>query len=456
MAILLFLLLIILFLGSFTYFSGINPQDVTVVFYKGFQTTHSVAVVVVGCILVGIILGFLIHLGHVLAFKVKNWKGNKKVKKDKLITEIYRQGVAKLLSGDLKEAKNLLQKALAKDPRRIDTYIAMSSLQLQEGAAEESVATLLKAKSIDPHSLEVLFKLAEAYEEVGNEDKAVKTYCSILDFEKGNRKALRNLRELHIANNRWQQAHDIQKQLIKHGPGTNRMADEKKKLLFLRFEIARQSLAEGKTKLGKADIKGFQEIIKHEPDFAPARVVLADCYAAMDRFEDAAKVLQEGYRKLGKSIFLSRLESLYLQMEDPSPLLNFYRSSLDEMGEDLMFRLFYGKLCLRLEMIDDAKEQLFSVESSGVEFPQLNLLMAEVHRRRDKKEEAIEEYQKALGIDAQLSLGYTCEACGATSSEWESRCKVCGSWGTCALVGRQLIADAKPVEYKPIHHGQRP
>ncbi len=175
----------------------------------------------------------------------------------------------------------------------------------------------------------------------------------------------------------------------------------------------------------------------------------------MERASDADRVWQEGYQKLGKSIFLSRLEDLYMEAQDPSTLLAFYRSALLEKNDDLMLRLFYGKLCLRLEMVDEAVEHLHAVESAGVESPQLHLLLAEAHRRRDRIDEAISEYQNALGIDSRLRLGYVCEACGETASEWTSRCPACGAWDSASLADRQVIRDARPVEARAIHHGER-
>ena len=97
----------------------------------------------------------------------------------------------------------------------------------------------------------------------------------------------------------------------------------------------------------------------------PARVSLGDAYRAQGRSEEAVRIWSEGYQELGKSIFLSRLEDIYMAAEDPATLLSFYRSTLLERGDDLMFRLFYGKFCLRLEMVEEALEQLSEIEKTG-------------------------------------------------------------------------------------------
>jgi len=120
-----------------------------------------------------------------------------------------------------------------------------------------------------------------------------------------------------------------------------------------------------------------------------------------------------------------------------------------------MLRFFFGKFCLRLEMVDEALEQLKVIEDAGVDLPQLHLLLAEGHRRRHRTDEAIRAYQKALGGTRRLHFGYLCEACGEDTEEWQSRCPSCGSWGSFSVAGRQSLRNAKLLELRPIHHGER-
>ena len=197
--------------------------------------------------------------------------------------------------------------------------------------------------------------------------------------------------------------------------------------------------------------------MKQEPNFTPARVSLGDAYAAIGRGDDAVKTWQEGYKMRSKGVFLERLEDYFMEREDPSSLLTFFRGQVLDQGEDLMFRLFYGKLCLRLEMVDEAKEQLQAVESSGVDSSQLHLLLAETYRRCRDSEQAINEYQKALGISKRLHLNYACEKCQHVTPEWNSRCPACGEWNTTSLVDRKVIQEARPLALDKmiIHHGER-
>lgn len=448
------LLLFIFFVLFFLYFWGLNPHMATVFYLPEQSLTYPMAMIVVGCIFLGLLLGCGAHFYSTISRWMKNWGLDRSEKRQREITTIYHEGVNRLLSGDLKKARTLLKKALDRDPKRVDTLIAMASLESQDGNPSAGLELLKKASSLDARSLEVLFKTAAIQEETEDDEEAMATYQKLIDIEKDNRKALRCLRDLYIKHNRWADALNTQRQVLKAGPGANRINDEKELLLFLRYEVARQAIADGSPNDAKSELK---DILKQNEDFTPAQVSLGDAYAALNQGDDAVKVWQDGYKKHGKGIFLERLEDYFMKREDPSSLLSFFRSQSVERGDDLMFRIFYGKLCLRLEMVDEAKEQLQAVESSGVDSSQVHLLLAETYRRCHDTDQAIFEYQKALGISKRLHLNFVCENCQFTSNEWQSRCPSCGKWNTTSLVDRKQIQQARPIELDKmvVHHGEQ-
>jgi len=448
------LLLFIFFVLFFLYFWGLNPHMVTVFYMPEQSLTYPAAMVIVACVILGLLLGFGAHFYSTFTHWMRHWSRDRSEKKQREISAIYREGVGRLLSGDLKKARGLLNKARDRDPKRVDTLIALATLDSQEGNPAEGLSLLRKASEIDPKSLEVLFKTAAIQEETGQDDEAIATYQELVALEKGNRKALRAIRDLYIKHDRWQDALDIQRRVLKAGPGANRVVNEKDMLLYLRYEVARQAIDDGSPGDAKSELK---DILRQKEDFAPAQVSLGDAYVALEKEGDAVIAWQEGYKKLGKGVFLERLEDFYMEREDPSSLLNFFRNQSLERGDDLMFRIFYGKLCLRLEMIDEAKEQLQAVESSGVESPQVHLLLAETYRRCQDSEQAINEYKKALGISKRLHLNFVCEKCQYVANEWNSRCPSCGEWNSSSLADRKLIQEARPLalENMVVHHGEQ-
>lgn len=448
-----FVLLFIAFAIGFLYFWGINPGEVTIFLTSDLSYTLPSAIMFMGVLLAGLLIGTAIHLICAFLLSFKGWRSGRNLKKSEEISAIYRSGVGRLLSGDLKKARTLLKKALDRDPKRVDSHLALASVALQEGNTQEGIELLQKARKLDPKGIEVLFKLAATYEEQDKHTEAMAVYKELLGSDADNRKAMRALRDIQIKLDNWQEALTLQKRILKVTSSGPKVDTEKKIMLQLRYEVARQALEEGDRDQA---IDTCRDIIKQDAAFTPARVTLGDAYRGADRINDAVKVYQEGYRALKKSIFLSRLEDLYINAEDPAALLAFYHSQMEADDKDLLLKLYLARLYLRLEMVDEAMQHLSDLESTGIEFTKLHLLLAEAQRRRNHTEDAIIEYQKALNIDSHLNLGFVCESCSASFTQWHSRCPQCHSWDTLILPERKQIQDAKPLEYpKVIPHGAR-
>lgn len=449
----LFMFVFILFALGFLYFWGINPGEVTVFLTSEQSFTLPTAIMLVCVLLLGLFLGNGVHILSAISHSLGQWRGGRQQKKAEEISSVYRSGVGRLLSGDLKKSRSLLQKALDRDPKRIDSHLALASVALQDGNQQEAIDLLQKARKLDPKGIEVLFKLAVTFHEADRREEAMAVYKELLANDGDNRKAMRGLRDLQIESGSWEDALALQKRIVKATASGPKVEAEKQQLLQLRYELAHNALANGEA---EAAAEACRDLVKQDASFTPARVTLGDAYRELKRDAEAAQVYQEGYKALQKSVFLSRLEDLYIGAEDPAALLSFYRNRMEEDSGDLLLKLYLGRLCLRLEMVDEAMQHLTDLETTGLEFTKLHLLLAEAHRRRNKIDQAVVEYQRALSIDSHLLLGFICEVCGAKHAEWLSRCPACKSWDSLVLPERKQIQDAKPLDGpKAIPHGQR-
>jgi lipopolysaccharide biosynthesis regulator YciM len=448
----LFVLVLIAFVLGFLYFQAINPGDITVHLSDGLNITLPISVMLISVMLIGLLIGTGIHMLSAMLVSLRSWRGGRLQKKSEEISNMYRSGVGRLLSGDLVKARALLTKAYDRDNKRVDTLLALASVALQEGKQDEGIELLQKARKLEPKGYEVLFKLAATYEQSGRREEAMGIYKELLASDTNNRKAMRSQRDILIDLKQWEEALALQKRLVKASPSGAKGEAEKSIMRQLRYELIVQQLDAGQ--IDQA-IDGCRELIKQNAACTPARVTLGDAYHRAGRDSDAIKVYQDGYRALKKSVFLARLEDLCINVENPAALLSFYRKQMQTEPDDLLLKLYFGRLCLRLEMVDEAFQHLGDLESSNVEFSKLHLLLAEAQRRRNNTQEAVKEYQKALNIDGHLSLGYFCENCGAKSAEWQSRCPECNSWDSLVLPERQLVQNVKLNKPQMIPHGAR-
>jgi len=442
-----FLLLVIFFL----LFYILNPQTVAVFYWFGNEVSASLALVVACAVLSGLAVGYLLYIYGVTGHLLRDWRRKRAEKRNRSVMDLYRQGMGRLVSGDLKKARRLLLKANSQDGGQVDVLLGMAQVCRAEGQITEALENLLRARKLSSDSLQVMFLLADTYLDADKSDETVAIYRAILAVEPDNLEALRRLRDLHIRGELWNEALDLQKRLNKKlggTPGSEDLAIQS----GLRLETARVALEAGR---GESALSDLKSLVKDQPEFVPARVLLGDAYEISGRSRDAAGVWQEGYRRFGDAVFLARLEDLAMANENPAELLDFFRNTALNRADDLLLRLYYGKFCLRLEMVEEALEQLSEIEKAGADFPQMHLLLAEAHVRRRRLDEAVKEFRKVTNFEGRVTFGYVCEVCKTASVEWNGRCESCGTWSSCRLAGHELIKNPPVSELREIHHGEQ-
>lgn len=445
------LLLIILFMVFFIYFLQLNPAEMAIVLYPDHVLHASPAVVVVVCVLIGLSIGYLLHLYGAASYLLRGWRRTRSDKRERQLNALYREGLARFRSGDKTRARRLLRKALGMDGSRVEVLIALASVQLAEGEGDDSLASLQRARKLAPKDLTVVFALAETYEELGNWQEAESCYRDLLEMDKDNYRGLLGLRDLYLESQQWAEALAVQKRIVKKTDGSE-LQEQEPLLQGIRYQQARELEQEGR--LDEA-LTAYQKLAKEFPDFVPAQVSLGDMQNRLGQLDKAAATWQAAYRRSDHAIFLKRLEKQAMAQEDPNTLLGFYRKAVAERPDDLLLLFFYGKFCVRVEMIDEALEQFYGLEKRGVDFPRLHLLLAECHVRRQRMDEAVSEYQKALGGEERFRFDYVCSQCAAESSSWQGRCVSCGCWGCLDLSELPAIVQPPATEARAIHHGER-
>lgn len=442
-----FLVLVIFFL----LFYILNPQTIAVFYWFGNELSASLALVVACAVLSGLCIGYLLYIYGATGHLLRDWRRKRGEKRDRSVMDLYRQGMGRLVSGDLKKARRLLLKANSQDGGKVDVLLGLARVCRAEGQSAEALEHLLRARNLSSDSVQVLFLLADTYLEADKADETVAIYRAILAVEPDNLEALRRLRDLHIRGELWNEALDLQKRLHKKlggAPGSDELSIQS----GLRLEAARVALEAGRAESVLPDLKS---LVKEQSEFVPARVLLGDAYEVAGRVKDAAAIWQEGYRRFGDAVFLARLEDLAMANEDPAELLDFFRNTALNRTDDLLLRLFYGKYCLRLEMVEEALEQLSEIEKAGADFPQMHLLLAEAHVRRRRLDDAVKEFRKVANFDGRANFGYVCDVCKTASPEWNGRCETCGEWSSCRLAGHELIKNPPASELREIHHGEQ-
>jgi lipopolysaccharide biosynthesis regulator YciM len=261
-------------------------------------------------------------------------------------------------------------------------------------------------------------------------DEAIRTLNRAIGMDETNLKALRSLREIYLDSRRWEEAIRVQKSILKFIKGKQAEEEETLFSLGLKYEHARDLLNQGGEENLESALKEAKEILRERKTFQPGFVLLGDIYLRMGRWASAGKVWGKSFARLKSVIFLLRLEELYLSREDPSTLLRIYQRALAKNPEDWVIGFFYAKLCLRLEMLDEALEEIDEISLRQKDFPALHRLLAEIYLHKKDFGRAAQEFEKTFELSRTSYLPFRCTTCERESREWIAYCPQCRQWST--------------------------
>jgi len=414
----------------FGYLFYLNPEEVEFILYEGRTLTISPALIAFGAFIIGGFFVFLVTLFVDARRAFQLWRSSKRERIEGRIRERYSDALEEMLRGNTPQAKEILSKILVKRPQHLPAYLSLANIYHLEGNYREAVDILNRAKVVNPDRLELLFDLVKNYLGLKKYDSALEILDHILARDGSNREALRKKREIHIVMGDWDEAYQTQKNVVKLTKEKDYAPTEKKILSGMEYKFAEEQAQKGNFKEAE---KALREILKEDANFFPAYVSLGDVLQRQGFPEEAGQTWRKAWEASGNPVFLERLESLYLSMGQPQKALDFYRDCMRQRPEDSVLRFFFGRLLFRLEMVDEAIDQLRELETAGVLFPELYILMGQAYHRRKDFARSMESYEKALETKKLAVPAYQCSSCGRSRAEWSGFCENCHGWGTFSI-----------------------
>jgi predicted Zn-dependent protease len=425
-----FLLAFMIILIVFGYLFFLNPEEVTFHLYHDYPISISPALIAFGAFIIGSFFIFLITLFVDAKRAFDLWRSSKHQRKEGMVRERYSDALEEMLKGNIGQAKEILSKILENRPQHLPAYISLANLHCLQGKHKEAIEILIRAKTIDPDNLELLFDLAKNYRALKEYSLAIETLQQILGHDPSNREALRKKREIYIEQQKWLEAYQTQKEIVKYTKEKEELTQERKILLGLEFQFGDDLAQRGNFREAE---KAMREIIKADREFLPPYVLLGDVLQRLGSTQEASEVWEKALESFWNPVFLERLEALFLSVASPQKALHMYHEYLRQRPEDTVLRFFFCRLLIRLEMIDEALEQLREMEMAGITFPELYILMGKAFHRRGDSPRAIEAYENALEAKKFSSPPYKCSICGNVRSEWSGFCSGCHTWGTFSI-----------------------
>jgi lipopolysaccharide biosynthesis regulator YciM len=421
--------MILIVISLFCWISLENPLDIEFHLF-GETLSTSVSALMITSFVLGALLVFISTLARDAKRAIEGYQKSRQIRKGQSLKEELNKGMDDFLRGNLPKAKTHFVEVLKRDPSQIDLYFRLSEIALKEGNDEGALYWLERARLIDMKNVDILLSEAGLYQRMKRFDEAIRTLNLAIGLDETNLKALRSLREICLNSRRWEEAIRIQKSILKLTKGKQTEEEETLCYLGLKYEHARELLSRrGEENLENA-LKEAKEIVRERKTFLPGFVLLGDIYLRIGKWASAGKVWGKSFTRFKSIIFILRLEDLYLDREDPSTLLRIYQRALRQNPNHWVIAFFYAKLCLRLEMLDEALEVINEISLKRMDFPALHRLLAEIYLHKKDFGRAAQEFEKTFKLSGTSYLSFSCSACERESIEWVAYCPQCHQWST--------------------------
>lgn len=277
----------------------------------------------------------------------------------------------------------------------------------------------------DPHATELRRRAAEALG-LGRREEAATLYRQVLQRRRHDTIALAALRDLAVADKRWDEAVALEQRLVALAVSTER-ARESGTLAAMYCERGREELARGDA---PSAIVHLKNAVRADRRFVPAALALGEAHEAAGDRREAVRVWERAVEVEPSLPLLARLERVYRREGRPSRLIAVYRNAVEQAPDDLGLALALGRVYFELEMLDEAAEQFEKVEVRAPDSPAVHAFLGAVFERRGEAREAFEEYRRALALGQAFDWPHCCSACGAVTATWEGRCRACHRWNT--------------------------
>src|SRR4030042_800675 len=435
-----FLFIVMVF---FLWLSYQNPLDVEFHFFrKTFETELSL--LMISSFVLGAMLVFISTLARDAKRAIKDYLNSRQKRKEESLKEEFNKGMDDFLRGDMAKAKTHFIEALKRDPMQIDLYLRLSGIRLHEGNDQDALHWLGRAELIEMRNIDILLSQAGVYQRMKRFDEAIRVLNRAIGFDETNLKALKSLRQIYQDSRRWEEAIRIQRSILKFTKGKQAEEEETLFYLGLKYERARDLLRRGGEQNLENALKEAKEMIREQKTFQPGLVLLGDVYLQMGRWTTAGNVWGKSFTRFKSIVFILRLDDLYLSREDPSTLFRIYQRALKHDPENWVLAFFYAKLCLRLEMLDEALEEINEISLRVRDCPALHRLLAEIYLHKKDFSRAAQEFEKTFELSGTSYLPFVCNVCERESKEWTAYCPQCYRWSTYTIKEVEKIISPLP------------
>lgn len=429
MRILFSLILVILLIIFSVYLAVLNPDPISLTLpLVGYFKDVPTIVVILSSILLGVAIAFVVMIAKETTRTLSSWRKNRRQKEMEAIEQLYNQGLNLMSAGRRADAIVNFNKVISRDPQFVYAYVSLGDIYFSEANYDKAIECFSRAHQIKKDSIDILIKQEKSLEQAKRPTEEIAVLTKIIELDNTNLYAFVKIRQLYLQLENWEEAHNIQKQILSLTKSGTQKKAEQQCLLGILYEIAGAS--SGKGDYDEA-IKQYREVIKNNKDFIPAYLKLSETYQASGDTDEAVRVLVKANKQSPNYLYFPHLEELYLKQESPAAIIDAYKKAIQRSPDEVRLNLLLGKLYLGLEMLDEAMGQFKEVLSKDSDSPSVHFMIGEVHERFRRWQEASDEYKQASSASAEeCAVHFVCSTCNNNTADWVDRCPQCHNWNT--------------------------
>ncbi|MGD0230884.1 MAG: tetratricopeptide repeat protein [Syntrophorhabdales bacterium] len=421
------LLLFLLLFSAYVILSFLNADNsvrLEVGFGRALRET-TVTNYIAASFLLGVVISLLVSFFTDARRGLARWRSERKEKKKNEAVELSEKARLFEMKGEPEKAVDYANRAIRSAPDAQEPYLILADMYAARGEPARAVEVLDLGERTFGKREAILFEKVKIHRGVKDTDGMERDLLDILRISESNLLALAALRDLYIARKAWEQALEIEVKVRKQV----KTDGENQRLVGLQYENVKERFKKQDERQYEQILKDLREMTNDNKGFIPAYILSAEVYKKMGRLNDAGRVYGRGFAKTGHVIFLRQMEDLYIGRGEPGVILKIYRRLLEVTPRNQLLMFLYARLCLKLEMIDEAIDLLKTLLAEEKEFRGLHRAMAEAYIHRGKFEDAAREFTKAFASD-QVYMPLYCGKCQGVKEEWADFCETCSNWNT--------------------------
>ena len=418
-----------------------------------FQVTDARSVPLYVLFLTVFLLGFLPVVSVLLVQTLKRELAQRRERRlgreAKSLRGNYRRAVDLQADGQWTRAATELEKLLADRPEDFETLLRYGEVLRHLGRADAALDVHRRASVLYPHSVAVLYQLAEDYDVRGESEVAHQIRERILrDFPGVGLQIIRRRRNAALGARDWRTGARLQEKIeamLQESGDSAELTREEGVRMGLAYQRGVDHLEHERIQEARAI---FQEILEREPGFIPAAIMLGEAALLQDDEPAALAEWLRGFERTGSPTLLQRIEDHFIEREKPLEAIELVHQLIASAENDLLPRFFLGRLYYRLEMHEEALRALDGLGERIRKSPTYHYLLARVHERRGEMRKAVEAYLACVQESGIKASEYECRICRSEYEGWRDRCDVCGSWNSVELAFDEATLSAEELRLR--------